>query len=346
MDPEARRRLRICDRVRRGAGGLLVARHVPLVVTLVALLAFTGIGLTLPMGPAGALAPAAPPRQNDASSGQDAGDSPEIALVLANARRPWNANLTPPGSDADWYRLDTSEAFCAVADATTTAEGQLTLTSTASRDAAAGRLAPAHKATHLVLAAPAGHAALLGLEPASMFMRTEDGGARPSPGHYTFTLSTSTISELDPTADGEVPEAGDTPATAVAFPSECSAGRLQSAAGDLEDHYSFDVTDPRALTLSFAVASGDAAEVRVKTPTGATYATLASGDAVDVWASQPGRWTIAVAYPTPTIGPSPLQSRVAPPLLPAPLDTLDTSYILGLTDGPGDPQQCRPSCVG
>ncbi|HVM45828.1 MAG TPA: hypothetical protein VM582_07825, partial [Candidatus Thermoplasmatota archaeon] len=77
--------------------------------------------------------------ENDAGSGQDAGDTPETALLLTTARRIWSANLTPPGTDSDWYRLPTSGAYCAIAEANLGNPGEVTLTGATSRTPAVSR---------------------------------------------------------------------------------------------------------------------------------------------------------------------------------------------------------------
>ena len=321
-----------------------MARSAGFVAVAVGLAALAGLGAQVWGTPAAAEPVGGPPGQNDAGSGQDAGDAPFNALLIPGARRTWNANLTPPGLDADWYRLGASSAFCAVASVTTSAEGSLTLAASPDRDPAVDRAASPHKATRLVLAAPAGHAPFLGIEPAPSLMAAGSGvgNPTPSPGRYAFSLASLTPHELDPEGDGERPDAGATSSTAAPLPPECAAGRLDGAAGDVEDRYYFDVTEPREVTLSFAVAAGDPAEARVLTPSGATYATLASGGAAHVWASEPGRWSVAVTVPGATAGPARLAALA--PLVAVPT-TLTSSYLLGTTDGPGDREPCRPSCL-
>lgn len=314
-----------------------MARQVPVLAVLLALGGLVGAGLLVPSAPVVAAADT-PLAQNDAGSGRDAGDTPANALLLPAARRAWSANLTPPGSDMDWYRLATDGAFCAAAETTSSATGHLVLTSDPTRFAAVDTMAEAHTATRLTLAAPAGRAPYLGLEPASSFAMVE-GAGRPNPGRYSFTLTSSSYADLDPERDGETPEAGATLATAAPIPAGCAAGRL-GGAGDGEDRYAFDVTQPRALALSFAVASGRAASLRVLTPSGATYTTLASGDAATVWADEPGRWTVAIA-PDAANARADAFGLALPLALASDYDT--TEYLLGVL-GP-DPEPCRPSCL-
>lgn len=304
---------------------------------MVALAGLVGAGFLLPTSPLAA-AREAPISQNDAASGQDAGDSPANALLLTGAQRKWSANLTPPGSDTDWYRLGASGAFCAVGEATSTATGQLVLTSDPARTAATQTTAEPHRASRLVLAAPSG-APYLGLEPATMFSLVE-GRARPSPGHYSFSLSAASYADLDPQRDGESPEAGSTPATAAPLADGCSAGRL--GAGDVDDRYHLDVTDGAELTLSFAVASGDAASARVYSPTGVLVHTVASGGTANLWLDQPGRWSVVVSNDGGRALPAGLALALAPALA---SDVIETEYLLGVI-GPPDPEPCRPSCQG
>lgn len=324
--------------MRSAARRSLVARNVPVLLVLLALAGLVGAGLLLPGSPTVAAREGAP-LQNDAASGQDAGDSPQVALLLPGARRMWSGNLTPPGTDSDWYRLDASGAFCAVAEATSSATGNLVLAADPSRAVSVADTAEAQRSTRLALAAPAGHAPFLGLEPAMLAAFAGDGSAHPSPGRYAFSLEARSHAELDPEQDGEAPEAGATPATAAPLPPGCTAGRLRGSAGDVEDRYVFDVSGSARISLSFALAGGDAARARVLTPSGATHATLASGDALTVWADEPGRWTVVVepeataAQPTLALG------------LALATEVPESSYLLGVV-GPPDPEPCRPSCLG
>lgn len=315
-----------------------MARHVPVLLVLFALAGLAGAGLLVPGSPTAA-AREGPLLQNDAASGQDAGDSPETALLLPGARRVWSGNLTPPGTDSDWYRLEASSAFCALAEATSSATGNLVLAADPSRAVSVAETAEAQRSTRLALAAPAGRAPFLGLEPAMLAAFASGGSTHPSPGRYAFSLEASSHAELDPEQDGESPEAGATPATAAPLPSGCTAGRLRAGAGDFEDRFFFDASGPARVSLSFAVAAGDAATLRVLTPSGATHATLASGDALTVWADEPGRWTVVVE-------PEPAATSAALGLgLALTTELTDSSYLLGVV-GPPDPEPCRPSCLG
>lgn len=318
-----------------------MARTLPILVLLVVTLAALGIGYA-GFQPAAA-AKSGPPGQNDAGSGQDAGDTPDLALRVDGARHAWSANLTPPGSDADWYSRDATSAFCAVGSATTNAPGLLTLASDELRQNAARLAVAPHDATSLALAAPAGRRPYLGLEPLSL-VQTYGGstGGPPSPGRYTFELATLTLADLDPEGDGETPEAGATAATSAPLPEACAAGQLGTTAADLEDRYHFDINGPVEMTFSFALAGGAAAQAIIVSPTGATRATLASGDAVSVWTDEPGRWTLVVAYESGALAPA---LGLALPPLPttAPSTATLTDYLLAITAGP-DPEPCRPTC--
>lgn len=318
-----------------------MTRRSPLFLLIIVVLSLAGLGLAYPPAQR-AHAAAGGFGENDAASGQDAGDTPHQALLLSAAPRTWSANLRPPGTDADWYTLGASGAFCAAVETTMSAPGQVTLSATTARDPAVARSVSAHSSTRLSLAAPAGHAPYFGVEPIAMLMAAEQ--ANPGgPGQYAFALSSRSHADLDPEGDGESPEAGGTLATAAPLVRGCAAGRLDAGLGDAEDVYFFDVSDPRQMTFSFALSSGEPASARIVTPSGATYATLASGDAVDVWASEAGRWHVAVA-----------QTAAAPPAL-VPLawtglalaqhETLASDYLLSTTDGPGEPQPCRPACM-
>jgi hypothetical protein len=316
-------------------------RHVTFYAIVLSLVVLGALALSLPASPViVATGLGGAPGDNDAASGTDAGNSPESALLLSNARRNWNANLTPPGSDSDWYRLAPSGAFCAVVDATTNAPGHVTLATSATRDVTASREAAPHKATRVVLAGQSGRAALFGLEPPMLRLMSGSDGATPGPGRYTFSLVTQTYADLDPQNDGESPEAGATIATAAPLPAECGAGRLGSA--DAADTYTFTVSDPRALTLSLAIARGDALQARIVAPTGLTYATLMAGDAIDVWADRAGTWSVVVEG-VPTTRPAAPGFTALPILAASGASLSTTDYILGITDGP-DPAPCRPSC--
>ena len=325
-----------------------VARQVTLQLMAVAVVAAAGIALSFPattvFAQTGSGAGGSP-GVNDAGSGGDAGDSPELALPLPAGRRMWSANLTPPGTDSDWYRMSPASAFCASVDATTNAPGQVTLASSPTRDAAVSVGADPHRLTRLVLAAPAGHEAFFGLEPPMLMMLAgSESSTNPSPGRYTFSMGTSSHADLDPEADGESPEAGATLATATPLPMGCSAGAL-SGASDTADQYYFDVTDPRVLTVSFAIVSGGATEARVISPRGATYGTIQSGDALNVWASEAGRWSIVVAPASSAHAASTLPFAALAPFFAEQAALEDADYLLGVSDGP-DPQPCRPSCMG
>lgn len=337
--------------MRRSAcsGRLLeLARHFTVFVLLAAIVPLAAIALSFPVIPVSAQPQGGPGQsQNDAASGQDAGDTPGSALLVTGGRRTWSANLTPTGTDADWYRLDQSSAFCAMVDSTTNSPGTVTLASGATLDASVAREADPHRATILSLAAPAGRMPIFGLEPpmlSSMGASSGESGSPPSPGHYTFSLTAAGYLDLDPEADGEAPEAGSTAATAAPLPAGCSAGRLQGL--DTEDRYAFDVEDPRDLTISFAIASGGVAQARVIDPSGAIVRTLASGDAADVWAGAVGRWYVVVSETAPSAVPLPLDALARGSRALGDADLVDTAYLLGVTDGPGDPAPCRPSCLG
>jgi len=318
-----------------------VARSIPILVLVVSLAAAVGIGYSDVLRPALA-AQGGPPGQNDAGSGQDAGDSPDAALVVGGARRTWSANLTPPGTDADWYRRDVASAFCAVASATTNSPGEIILASDPARETAVrAPVDPPTPTTH-ALAAPSGRMPFFGLEPMSLvqtYGSTSSGP--PSPGRYTFEFSTRSHAELDPEGDGESPEAGATAATSAPLSAGCAAGRLQSSAGDIEDRYHVDITQAIEMTFSFAIASGAPADVTVLSPSGATRATLSTGETATVWLSEPGRWTIVVAYEGAAIVPA--RGLAIHALLPDAPATTVTEYLLGTTGGP-DPEPCRPTC--
>lgn len=312
-----------------------MARYVPVLIVIL-LGAAVGVGLTFPARTVGAQGGA--PGQNDAGSGSDAGDTPQVALLLPGARRMWSANLTPTGTDADWYRLAPTGAYCAAADATTSAPGLVSLLAEVDRNPGASRSSSPHATLRLALAGEAGTRPYLGIEPPPMMLMAASS-ATPSPGRYTFALGASSHAQLDPEADGESPEAGATPATSAALAAGCTAGRLATGAGDAEDRYHIDVASARELTLSFAIDSGDPVEARLIAPSGATYAVLQSGESAEVWAGETGRWTVALAYPGAT-GPIPLPGT----LLRGASEVMETTYLLGLTDGP-EPEPCRPTCV-
>lgn len=253
----------------------------------------------------------------------------------------WNANLTPPGTDADWYRLDVDTAFCAVAEVFTHTPGQLTLAAQEDRSPGMARLTEAGGGTQLALAAPAGNTVFLGLEPASMMLLSSDTESAPSPGRYTFSLDAMDYAQLDPEGDGESPEAGDTPTTAASLGAGCAAGSLSAA--DQADHRIFDVDEAREVGFSLARAGGANVELRVVSPSGATRLTLRSGESGDVWADEPGRWTAIVApLPTSSLSASALGMALSSPTGSA-LD--DAYYLLGVVDGPpGEPDPCSPTC--
>lgn len=324
-----------------------MARLIPLLVAILLLAGGLALGLGLPTPATAAQAAGGRLPQNDAGSGGDAGDTPEAALALTTPRRIWSANLTPTGTDSDWYRLAASQAFCASVEATVNSPGFLTLTNGVGRHAAAEREVMPHHATRLFLAGEAGQAPYFGVEPPMMnhLSLGDSTGSPPSPGRYTFAFTASPYAELDPEGDGEAPEAGATPATSAPLPRGCSAGRLDPSRGDLEDRYHLDVAEGGLTTVSFAVASGDAAKLRITMPSGETYATVPSGGAVEIYAYETGRWTLSVVPmddSLPVLG----GLGLALPRADA-RDLVETSYLLGTTDGPpGDTQPCRPSCLG
>lgn len=282
---------------------------------------------------------AGPGAQNDAGSGGDAGDTLGSALPIASAQRTWNANLTPAGTDSDWYVVPTGAPFCAETTTTTQAPGSLALTGSGSLDESVRRPVSPHGSARLALAGTGGDSPRLGVLPASLMTSAAATGGPPSPGHYRFTFTSQSYAQLDPEGDGENPEAGGTALTSAALPRDCAAGRL--GAGDDVDRYHFDVQDVRDLTFSFAVASGDAASLSVLKPDGTTFATLQSGGVADVWADVPGRWSVVVSHPVA----APFVIRATGAGAAGASESLATSYLIGVTDGP-DPEPCRPSCVG
>ena len=321
----------------------MAGRPFPILVLFVATMSAVAVALALPTShvlartSTASVEAGSPGSQNDAGSGQDAGDTLELALLIPNAHRTWSANLTPTGTDSDWYRVAAGSAFCAVASATPQSPGSVALTGGSLSDAVR-RPADAHQTTRLVLAAPGGDIPRFGMLPPSvMLMASEEGNGPPTPGRYTFSFTTQSYADLDPEADGESPEAGATPATSEPLPAECTAGRL--AASDTADRYHFDVADARDTTFSFAIASGGDAQARIVAPDGTTFATLASGDVVDVWADTPGRWSVVVERPV--TAPAFLTIGLAGNLA---QESLDSDYLLGFSDGP-DPEACRPACV-
>lgn len=285
------------------------------------------------------LASAAPGGQNDAGSGQDAGDTPAQALLIPSGTRTFAGNLSPAGQDADWYRHSTSSAFCALADATLSTAGQLTIAADVHRAYSASRSVQPQTPLTLALAAPAGLTPYLGIEPGPS-MTKEGGGS--SPGRYSFKFQSFSMSDLDPDANGEVPEAGATSATAVALPGACSAGRLSST--DTTDRFYYDITEPREIWLSLAVASGDGnIQLTFVSPSGAAATTIPSGQSGEVYASETGRWNVVITRSSTS---TPASSAATLPILGAlssssDLSTTGTDYILALSEGP-DP--CRPSC--
>lgn len=318
-----------------------MARHVPVFITLVLLLAGAGVGYFWPT--TGAIAQGGAPVENDASSGADAGNTPHEATRIADARRVWSANLTPTGTDSDWYRLPAVGAFCAVVEASVGSPGSLTLAGSPELASTTRVEAMPHRPARLHLAQPDAAVPYFGIE-APMMSRLSGGDTsshQPSPGRYTFSFQARTHAELDPERDGESPEAGPTPATSAALPQGCSAGHLSDA--DVRDHYHFDVgSEARTLALSFAVAAGSPAQLRVVTPSGATHTTLASGGAAEVWAAEPGRWSVVVSFPE--AQPGLLRTHLA--RLAPEGGVLETDYLLAASDGPGDTDPCRPSCMG
>lgn len=276
--------------------------------------------------------------QNDAGSGQDAGDSIDGALSITDAQRTWKANLTPAGSDSDWFELAESSAYCAVGSVTTQSPGSVALSGSGSLSRAVRRPVDPHEPVQLVLAAPGTFAPHLGILPPTTLMAAQVGNGPPSPGSYTFGFTARTHAELDPDGDGESPEAGATPATSAALPPECTAGRLDAI--DIADRYHFDVADVRDVTLSFAISAGGESQLRVLKPDGSTFATISSGGVVDVWADIPGRWSVVVERPASSPAPALGLTRAF-----ASADALDSDYLLGFSDGP-DPEACRPTCVG
>ena len=319
-------------------GLVRVARVLIVLVALLLLACAAVASLGVPAAPptAGALPGAS---QNDAGSGQDAGDTPASAILVGSARRAYVANLTPPGMDADWYRHAVDEAFCSVADATTSSSGVLTVSADAGGRVSASRFVEPHRSARLALAAPAGHTPFLGFEPTALRAAIEGDATGRDPGRYTFNFQSFRLADLDPEADGESPEAGAFPAASVPLPGECLAGRVSSPA-DAEDAFHLDVAGSRVLTVSFALAGPGDARLDVLSPTGALRASLASGEAADVWADEPGRWHLVVRAPAPAPALAPLGLAA----LPTGQTTTTVDYLVGVTDGPGSSNPCRPSC--
>lgn len=285
---------------------------------------------------------AGPGGQNDAGSGQDAGDAPPHALLVSSAARKYSGNLSPAGLDIDWYRHAASSAFCSTAESTLSTAGEVTLAADPLRISSASRSAQPQTTVRLALAAPAGQMPYFGIEPAPT-LASADGGGAQSPGRYTFKFQSLGLADLDPEGDGEAPEAGATTATAVAVPGPCFAGRLL-ASGDAADRYYLDVTESREVTLSLAVARGAAdTQASLVSPTGVVAATLSDGDAVTVYATELGRWNVVVSRPEATTSSGSVAAAAMLPVAMAATNVtgLETDYLIGLTDGP-DP--CRPSC--
>lgn len=321
-----------------------MARALPVVLTVVFLVSAAVVAVNLP----GSLPTAdaqAGRSQNDAGSGGDAGDSPAGAVLVSNARRVHTANLTPPGVDADWYRQEAHEAFCSVAQMSASSAGSFTLAGDAAQQLRASRMVEPRRNTELALASPPGGTPYLGFEPGSLFAFSESGGDRsPDPGRYSFGFQTYRLADLDPEGDGESPEAGPAPGASRAIGSGCHAGRV-AGVSDAEDWHHLDVSGSRQLTVSFALARASEASLEVRSPTGEVRAVLASGEAADLWAEE-GRWHLVVRAPAATVAaPAALALARAAPLAGA-ADESATDYLIGLTDGPGSSNACRPSCLG
>lgn len=279
--------------------------------------------------------------QNDAGSGQDAGNTPLQALLVPSVQRTFTGNLTPAGTDTDWYRHETTAATCTQAQATTSIATQLTIANDAQRNHTTSRGAPARQAVALALATPAGQTPFFGVEPgltSPALVTTVD-----TSGGYTFSFQSFGLSDLDPRGLGEVPEAGATRATAVVVPGPCFAGRLASSVGDTVDQFYFDVSAPQDITLSFAIATTGASHVRLIDPAGTLRATLATGDATTTYASGAGRWYLVVERPTTVTLEAGAPISLLHTAIPSSSATSDTDYLIGLTlDGGTNP--CRPAC--
>lgn len=318
----------------RLAGGSRLARSLSILAVLVAVAALVAAALAIPIVPA--KAPQRPTMasqtQDDAAAGRDAGDSPYEAMRITGGRRTFSANLSPAGIDADWYRLDVPGATCADAVASTGAAGQLTLASTPERDAATMRDTKPREETRLALAAPAGRGIYLGIEPAALRMSADDD-TKETGGRYTFTIEAFRHADLPGEPGGD---AGATLLTASPLVAGCSAGRL--AEGDIADGYRFDVEKPRVLTVSFALASGDAT-ARIESPAGTNVAVLRDGEVAEIFADEPGAWRLVVEAPAVPAAPVALLHGGIVARAYA-----TSEYILGVTDGPGDHEPCRPSC--
>lgn len=254
---------------------------------------------------------------NDGGAGIDAGNTVSNSLLL-NSLGNLHGNLSAV-DDRDWFRVnpaDSTAPTCTSALLTSQHPTSMRLSAIQASDA-----------REVVTNAPGGRTGVAALGNAGTFVEAW-GQPLEMPPLRAYHVA-STVSALSATQphDNDAGLGTDVSAASPGTAKACMLGALKANAGDSEDTFTFTGTAGKKVMVS-AVTFADKASsltVALKDPAGATLATLASGDLVQVTLPSSGAYTMSAS--TSNNG-----------LLP---------YAMGMCDPDCGPPQsgCRPMCV-
>ena len=273
-------------------------------------------------------------RPNDAGTGADAGNSEAQATLLPGFGT-FSGALDPP-TDADWYRILTTDAKNRVLCTEATAHGEIlglmTLKAISSTGTKTVRsvLADSRPARGAV-ALNTDQSVVIGIEPFGP--STSYMGA--AFGHYSFNTRAITLLDLSSGDGGTNRDAGATTATAIPVQPGCVGGRINMAVPgrgrDVEDRYTFESVAGHAIALSLVneplALARSQIEMRLIAPDGRPVVTVSPSELKVVDLQLSGTWTLQVV---PTGDP--------------PVNQTPAAYVIGLMDEGPDTQPCRPAC--
>lgn len=254
--------------------------------------------------------------QDDAGSGQDAGDTREEALDLPSTGS-YEGELST-SRDVDWYRLgfETSQTRCVEVGATGDAvAGVLVEFPDAETPGILDQVADSTDAV----------VPLTGAEVSDVYVGIDPGLSLLNALGGPYTLEIATLSEDDIKGTGDAWTDGDVSgdaSTARHAPSGCFGG---SVIGSDTDTYLLDVEEGQHITLSASEFGTQGLQVTLLDPSGTAVATVGSDEVNVTTADVAGTWSVTTSTTS--------DSNTA------------VGYLLGLeiTDGP-EPRPCNPNC--
>lgn len=257
----------------------------------------------------------AAPDQDDAGTGQDAGDTPATALALPEGGS-YTGTLDPV-TEADWYTLaaESEDIWCVQATALGGVRGDVTLAVDVELDQSVTRQLTSQTQLSMGLASAVLEAAWLGV----------DGTLAPVSGEYAFSLEAMRLQDLGPADAGTGGDAGATPGTGLAVPGPCWRGDLNPSSGDARDVYTFDGLSGELVTLSVMTKGSNVVEALLVAPDGEVVLSVPSGSLSNTTLDEAGTWSVQVQPGTGT-------------------GNWSVPYAVGLSDGP-EPRPCRPMCL-